>query len=230
MTTRTPLSAERIVAAAVAVADSDDLAAVSMRSVARELGVEAMSLYHHVASKETLVDLMADWVFARIESPPADRPWREASARRAHSSREVLGAHPWALHLIESRPPGPSLLRHHDAVVANLLASGFTLAQAAHAFSVVDAYVYGFVLTEQNLPTAVDEDAQGFVDGIEADLGDYPHLVRLMEDQLAEGEYHYGNEFPHGLGLILDGIAAGLAPQPTATAPPARFPGAPPSG
>ena len=136
-----------------------------MRSVGRELDVEAMSLYHHVASKDALLDGLADWVFERIDTPSASGPWRSEMERRAHSARTVLAAHPWGLGLIESRrSPGPATLRHHDAVLGCLRASGFTVALAAHAFSVLDAYVYGFVLTEVNLPFQPGESAEDFVE------------------------------------------------------------------
>ena len=137
---------------------------VSMRSVGRELEVEAMSLYHHVASKDALLDGLADWVFERIDTPSASGAWRTEMERRAHSARTVLAAHPWGLGLIESRrSPGPATLHHHDAVIGCLRAAGFTVALAAHAFSVLDAYVYGFVLTEVNLPFQPGESAEDFV-------------------------------------------------------------------
>ena len=118
MASRTPLSRDRIINAAATVADGAGLAAVSMRSVAKVLGVEAMSLYHHVPSKEALLDDLADWVFARIELPEVGDTWREAITARARSARSVLTAHPWALGMMESRPtPGPAMasapcLRH----------------------------------------------------------------------------------------------------------------------
>src|SRR5688572_3041701 len=118
MTARTPLSRERIVAAAAAVADGAGVAAVSMRSVAKSLSVEAMSLYHHVPSKEALLDDLANWVFEQIELPEVGESWREAMASRARSARSVLTAHPWALGMMESRPnPGPALLQHHDRLL-----------------------------------------------------------------------------------------------------------------
>src|SRR5690349_17818371 len=153
MSRRARLTHELVVTAAVAVADHGGLGAVSMRNVARELGVEAMSLYHHVANKEALLDALADWAFTQVELPPPGTPWRQAMADRAASSRSALSAHPWALGLMESRrTPGPAVLTHHDTVLGLLRGGGFSVALAAHAFSVLDAYVYGFVLTEQTLP------------------------------------------------------------------------------
>ena len=209
---RPALSTQRVIDAASRVADASGLAGVSMRSVGRELEVEAMSLYHHVASKDALLDGLADWVFERIDTPSPSGPWRAEMDRRAHSARTVLGAHPWGLGLIESRrSPGPATLRHHDAVIGCLRAAGFTVALAAHAFSVPDAYVYGFVLTEVNLPFQPGERAEDFV----ADLGPirthYPHLAEMVAEQIVGRDYQYGNEFDYGLTLVLDGIEARFA-------------------
>lgn len=206
---RPPLTPQRIIDAAARVADASGLTGVSMRSVGRELGVEAMSLYHHVASKDAMLDGLADWVFERIDTPSASGPWRPEMEQRAHSARTVLAAHPWGLGLIESRrSPGPATLRHHDAVIGCLRGSGFTVALAAHAFSVLDAYVYGFVLTEVNLPFQPGESAEDFV----ADLGpiavEHPHLAEMVAEHIVGRDYSYGDEFDYGLALILDGLEA----------------------
>jgi AcrR family transcriptional regulator len=157
---RPALSYDAIIDAAVRVADRGGLAKVSMRNVGAELGVEAMSLYHHLDGKDAVLDGLANWVFTQIELPPEDEPWRPAMERRAASARDALTRHPWALGLIESRRvPGTALLRHHDRVLGCLRRSGFSIALAAHAFSAIDAYVYGFVLTELNLPFEADEGA-----------------------------------------------------------------------
>lgn len=209
---RPPLSPERVVDAASRVADDAGLAGVSMRSVGRELGVEAMSLYHHVASKDALLDGLADWVFVRIATPTAGRPWRAEMEARARSARAVLAAHPWGLGLIESRrSPGPATLRHHDAVIGCLRAAGFPVALAAHAYSVLDAYVYGFVLTEVNLPFQPDEGAEDFVDGLGAALAEHPHLAEMVAEQVVGRDYAYGDEFDYGLTLVLDGLEARFA-------------------
>ena len=209
MPPRPPLTPDRIVDAAVAVADRDGLAGVSMRNVGRELGVEAMSLYHHVANKDALLDALADRVVAMIELPEHGRPWRPAMAERAASARRVLGAHPWALGLIESRrTPGPGLLRHHEAVLGCLRRDGFDVALAAHAFSTIDAYVFGFVLTEVNLPFSPGEDANDLAEQLGEHLPAeaYPHLHELLLEHVAGRDYDYGDEFADGLELILDGL------------------------
>ena len=206
---RPPLSRQRVIDGASRVADTSGLAGVSMRSVGRELEVEAMSLYHHVANKEALLDGLADWVFDRIDTPSATGLWRPEMERRAHSARTVLAAHPWGLGLIESRrSPGPATLRHHDAVIGCLRAAGFTIALAAHAFSVLDAYVYGFVLTEVNLPFQPGESAEDFVEDLGPITDLYPHLAEMVAEQIVGRDYAYGNEFDYGLALVLDGLEA----------------------
>lgn len=209
MARRQPLTPDRIIDAAVAVADRGGLAQVSMRNVGRELGVEAMSLYHHIDDKEALLDRLADWAFTQIDLPSPDRPWRPAMADRAASARRALVAHPWALGLLESRrSPGANILGHHEAVLACLRTNGFSVALAAHAFSVLDAYVFGFVLTELNLPFDPGEGADEFIDSISEALPveQYPHMVELVTEQVVGHDYAYGNEFQFGLDLILEGL------------------------
>ncbi|WP_374458321.1 TetR/AcrR family transcriptional regulator [Nocardioides sp.] len=206
---RPPLSPERVIDAASRVADASGLTGVSMRSVGRELGVEAMSLYHHVASKDALLDGLADWVFTRIETPTPHGSWRAQMEARARSARTVLAAHPWGLGLVESRrSPGPATLRHHDAVLGCLRAAGFSVALAAHAFSVLDAYVYGFVLTEVNLPFQPGEPAEDFIEELRAVMAEHPHLAEMVAEQVVGRDYAYGDEFDYGLALILDGLEA----------------------
>jgi AcrR family transcriptional regulator len=212
MTARTPLTRERIVAAAAAVADESGLAGVSMRSVGKRLGVEAMSLYHHIDAKERLLDELADWVFGRIGSPSPHAGWRDGMRDRARSAREVLSAHPWGLTLVESRrAAGPVLLEHHDAVLGCLRRGGFSVVLAAHAFSVLDSYIYGFVLTEQNLPFEPDERVEDFVAAIPTLDERYPYMMEMVRELMVGKPYSYGDEFDHGLELILDALAVRLA-------------------
>ena len=205
------LTPQAVVTTALALADRHGLEALTMRGLARELGVEAMSLYHHVANKDALLDALAEWIFARIELPGEHEPWRAGMVKRAASARDVLASHPWALGLIESRAtPGPALLRHHDAVLGCLLANGFPAALAAHAFSVIDAYVYGFVLTEENLPfdPAANKGTEAYAAGVASLLQDYPHLAAVIP-ALANG-YSFAAEFDYGLDLILDALEGRL--------------------
>ena len=149
-----PLSRERVIEAAVAVADERGVTAVSMRKVAERLGVEAMSLYHHVANKDAILDGIVDAVFDEIELPEPDLDWRTAMRRRATSARDALSRHSWALGLIESRRnAGPATLRHHDAVIGSLRAAGFSIADAVHAFSVIDSHVSGSRCRSSSCPS-----------------------------------------------------------------------------
>ena len=206
---RPALSRDRVLAAAVALADQSGIEALSMRKLGETLGVEAMSLYNHIAGKEALLDGMVDAVFAEIELPSADDGWRPAMRQRGISVRAVLRRHRWAIALMQSRSaPGPATLTHHDAVIGVLRAGGFTVAQTAHAFSVLDSYIYGFALQEQALPFEGPEQtaevAQGIFDGFPAER--YPHFVELATQHVLQPGYDYGDEFEFGLDLILDGL------------------------
>lgn len=201
-----PLSKPRIIEAAVKVADDGGFAAISMRNVGKQLGVEAMSLYHHIANKDALLDALVDWVFGQIELPITTDSWQHGMRRRAGSARGVLVDHPWALTLIDSRSnPGPALLRHHDAVIGCLRDGGFPIDLAAQAFSVIDAYVYGFALTERNLPfdPSTTTDAVDFAVEVTPLLGSYPHLAELVQHLTGSGEYSFSSQFEHGLEIIL---------------------------
>jgi AcrR family transcriptional regulator len=206
---RPALTRERIVEAAVRVADRGGVAQISMRNVGKELGVEAMSLYHHVPGKDALLDGIADWIFAQMDVPAAHTPWRQAMVDRAQSARQTVSQHPWALGLIESRrAPLPALLQHHNAVLACLRTNGFSIELAAHAFSAIDSYVYGFALTEVNLPFGESSGAEEMAREMQDALpdGDYPFLIELLTEHVVGKNYDYGDEFTYGLDLILDSL------------------------
>ena len=150
-TRRPRLNRERVLEAAVALADEAGLDGFSMRGLAQELGVVPMALYKHVANKEELLDGMVDIVFSEMESPSPGEDWRAGMRRRALSAREALKRHGWAIGLMESRNPGPANLRHHNAVMGCLREAGFSFETAIHAYSVQDAYIYGFALQERTL-------------------------------------------------------------------------------
>ncbi|HEY4974735.1 MAG TPA: TetR/AcrR family transcriptional regulator C-terminal domain-containing protein, partial [Steroidobacteraceae bacterium] len=137
---RIPLSRDRVLRAASAFADENGIETLSMRKLGEAVGVEAMSLYNHISSKEDLLDGMIDLVFGEIELPSAEEGWKMAMRQRAISIRTVLARHRWAIGLMESRTsPGPATLRHHDAVLGSLGQAGFPVALAAHAASVLDS-------------------------------------------------------------------------------------------
>jgi AcrR family transcriptional regulator len=211
---RAPLSRRRVLRAAVALADRGGVGALSMRKLAQELGVEAMSLYHHVANKDDILDGIVDVVFGEIELPTGEAGWEAAMRRRAVSAREALRRHPWATGLMESRrTPGPANIRHHDAVLGVLRNAGFPVELAAHAYSLLDSYIYGFALQEASLPFHTPEEtaevAQEIMSEFPAD--EYPHLAEIATEHVLQPGYDYGDEFLYGLDLILDGLARALA-------------------
>ncbi|MFC5754537.1 TetR/AcrR family transcriptional regulator [Actinomadura rugatobispora] len=197
--------------AAIRVADRGGVEAITMRRVAQELGVEAMSLYHHVPNKEAVLDGVVDAVFAAIELPAECADWRDAIRARAFSARAVLSQHSWALGLMDSRrDPGPATLRHHDAVLGVLRKAGFTLPIAAHAVSLIDSYIGGYVLQEANLPVTTPDDVEEVAGGILAHLpaGELPYLTEMIVDHALQPGYDHTSEFGYGLDLILDALEA----------------------
>jgi AcrR family transcriptional regulator len=208
---RAPLSRDRVLRAAVARADQDGISSLSMRKLGEALGVEAMSLYNHVASKSDLLDGMIDIVFSEIELPSGGGDWKAAMRRRAISARQVLRRHPWAIGLMESRTsPGPATLRHHDAVLGCLRRAGFSIELTAHAYSLLDSYIYGFALQEASLPFGSGEEAAQVANQISGQFasGQYPHLTEMATEHVLRPGYDYAGEFVIGLDLILDGLAA----------------------
>ena len=206
---RTPLSRERVIRTAVAVADEKGSAALSMRAIAGPLGVEAMSLYHHVTGRDEILDGMVDAVFGEIDLPPQGADWKSAMRHRAFSARAALLRHPWAIGLMDSRSrPGPATLRHHDAVIGALRTAGFSVRMTAHAVSLIDSYLYGFVLQELSLPftgsAELDEVAGAILQDMPADT--YPHLTELATEHVLTPGYDYADEFAFGLTLVLDAL------------------------
>lgn len=206
---RTPLSRDRVLRAAVAVADRGGLHALTIRSLAGELGVKPMAVYHHVAGKEDILDGIVDLVFAEIDLPEPGGDWRTQIRRRAASARRVLTRHPWAIALLESRTsPGPATLRHHDATIGTLRAAGFSVPMTAHAYALLDSYVYGFAVQEAALPVPRDQIVAEVAEPIVRRLpaGEYPHLTELATEHFLRPGYDFGDEFDFGLNLILDAL------------------------
>jgi AcrR family transcriptional regulator len=206
---RRTLSPERVLFAAVKLADNAGVNELSMRKLGESLGVEAMSLYNHVANKDDLLDGMVDLVFSEIPLPASSSDWRSAMRERAIAIRAALRRHPWAIGLMESRRrPGAATLRHHDAVLGCLRSAGFSVELAAHAYSVLDSYIYGFVLNEQSLPfetpQEVAEVGTDMLAQFPAEL--YPHLSEMIHVHAMKPNYAYAREFEFGLELILDAL------------------------
>src|ERR1700731_168929 len=190
---RASLTRERILRSAISLADRDGIESLSMRKLGHELGVEAMSLYNHVRNKVDMLDGMVDVVFSEIDLPADGVDWRRAMRKRAISARQALLPHPWAIGLMESRAtPGPATLRHHDAVLGSLRTAGFSVDMAAHAYSILDGYVYGFTLTELTLPfrnSEVAEVAENIVEGFRP--GEYPYLAEMAVDRAMKPSFNY---------------------------------------
>jgi AcrR family transcriptional regulator len=218
--TRAPLSKERVLQAAFALTLRNGIESLTMRKLADELGVGAMSLYHYFRNKDELLDAMVDVVFAEIEPPSAGDDWRAAMRRRAISTREALNRHCWAVGLMESRTtPGPASLRLHDAVLGCLREAGFSIELAIHAYSVQDAYIYGFALQEKSLPFETAEESAAVAEGQVqefAELADerqfgalaeeFPYLAEVVAGHVATVGYDFAAEFEYGLDLILDAL------------------------
>jgi AcrR family transcriptional regulator len=209
--TRAPLSRERVLETAVELADRHGLDWLSMRKLADEIGVAAMTLYYYVPNKTELIDGMIDIVFSEIEPPSLELDWKTAMRRRAVSTRAALNRHRWAVGHMEGRTDhGPANLRVHDAVLGSLRAAGFSLEMTVHAYSVQDAYIYGFALQETDMSSETADDfaaeAQRQMTAYEDVLADYPHLIEVVGGYVAQEGYDYEAEFLFGLDLILDGL------------------------
>lgn len=213
-TRRPALSAERVVRAGLDLADRLGVEALTIRRLADELGVKPMTIYHHVPSKEAILDGMVDLVFAELYAPEPDRNWRDELRRRALSVRAALRRHPWAPPLMESRTtPGPQTLAHHEAVLACLRSGGLSLQLTAHAAAVLDSYLYGFALQEANLPFGGGEQlgelAESIVEAMAPDA--YPRMAEFTREHVMRPGYSFGASFDFGLDMLLDGLANAAA-------------------
>jgi AcrR family transcriptional regulator len=217
---RVPLSRERVLHAATTLAARVGIESLTMRKLADDLGVGAMSLYHYVPNKEELLDGMVDIVFSEIELPSTDLDWKTGMRRRAISTRQVLNRHRWAVGLMESRmTPGPASLRLHNAVLGCLREAGFSIEMTIQAYSVQDAYIYGFALQEKNLPfdsteesaAVAEEQVRQFTELAEerqfaALAEEFPYLAEVVAGHVAKVGYDFTAAFEYGLDLILDAL------------------------
>ena len=212
--TRQPLTVERVVEGAMALADRIGIHPLTIRRLAEALDTKPMTIYHHVPNKDAILDGMIERVFAEISRPPVDLEWKEAMRHRCLSAREVLGRHPWAVPLMESRTtPLPETLGHHDAVLGCLRRGGLSLEMTAHAYALLDSYVYGFALQEANLPAtggeALTDLAEEMIQPLPHDV--FPHLTEFTTQYVLQPGYDFRAEFEFGLDLVLDGLAAMVA-------------------
>jgi AcrR family transcriptional regulator len=216
--TREPVSRERALTAAVAIADAEGIGSLTMRRLAQELGVEAMSLYHHVANKDEVLDGITDLVVSEIRVPPSGTHWRTAMRDRAISAHDVLLAHPWAAMMIMSRfNVGPGMTRYLDATLGRLREAGFSIHGALDAWHTLDSHIYGFTLQELQLPFDASDNAQVSADSLElVDPAQFPYVVEVVTEVSRTGRVE---RFEFGLELILDGLErtldqeASLAPR-----------------
>jgi AcrR family transcriptional regulator len=202
---RTPLSRERVLRAAVALADRGGIESLTMRRLGQELGVEAMSLYKHVSNKDDVLDGIVDLVLGDIDVPPSGTPWREAMRARAVSAHEVLLAHPRAALQIKSRfTIGLGMTRYQDATLGRLREGGFSIEGALDAWHTLDSHIYGFTLQELGLPFAADEASQVSADVLPTlSAEQYPNVVEVISHVMRSGRVE---DFSFGLDLILDGL------------------------
>jgi AcrR family transcriptional regulator len=198
-----------VLRAALDLADERGIDALSMRELGRHLGVDAMSLYNHVDNKDDLLNGIVDLVVGEIDLPPGDGDWSEAMRIRARSAQAVFGRHPWASQLLDSRTSsGPERLRYFDWVIGTLRRAGFTVDEALHAYSALDAYIYGFARQQANMssgePSSPDA-AQQMLAEIPTDQ--FPHLTEVITHYISHGGYDPDADFEFGLTLILDSLA-----------------------
>ncbi len=205
---RPRLTPERVLSGALALADEIGIDDLTIRRLADKLDVRPMTIYHHVPNKEAIIDGMVDLVFSEIELPDPDLDWKSAVRRRCSSARVVLARHRWAPAYMESRTsPGPATLSHHDAMLGGLR-RGMSIEMTAHAYAVLDAYVYGFALQEASLPATGGDDmaelASEMMEHFPVEA--YPHLAEFTTGHVLQPGYDFANEFDFGLDLILDGL------------------------
>jgi AcrR family transcriptional regulator len=211
---RVPLSRELVLSGAIAVADAGGIGALTIRTLADNIGVKPMSVYHYVANKDDIIDGIVDIVYSEIDLPEPGGDWRTQMRRRAHSVREVLARHPWSTALLQSRlRPGPATLRHHNAFIATLRTAGFSVELTAHAFALIDSYVFGFALSENALPIhgpdSVADTAESMMEQF-FDAEAYPALLEFTTQHVMRPDYDFGAEFDYGLTVILDGLAGSV--------------------
>mgnify|MGYP001191966380 CR=1 FL=1 len=206
---RQSLNSGRIFQGAVGLADEIGVDALTIRKLALVLGVKPMTIYHYVPNKEAIIDGMVDCVFGEIDLPQLDVNWKLAIRQRSASVRAVLAQHSWAATLMESRrTPGIATLRQHDATIGCLRHGGLSVEMTAHAYAVIDAFIYGFAIQEASLPAKSGQEMKDLAQSVleTTSMADYPHLMELTTQHILQPGYDFSCEFDFGLNLILDGL------------------------
>jgi AcrR family transcriptional regulator len=208
---RVSLSRERVLRAAVALADEIGIESLSMRRLAEGLGVVPMALYKHVANKEELLDGMVDVVVGEIDGPTGGADWKDAVRQRILSARRSLLRHPWGSRVIESRTnPTPAVLAYLDSTIGMLRAGGFSVELTHHALHAVGSRLYGFTQEVFDDSPGLDPEAQALV--VRELAGRHPHLAELAGAVYHDGASVVGQgcddqfEFEFALDLLLDGL------------------------
>jgi AcrR family transcriptional regulator len=208
---RVPLSRERVLGTAVALADEGGVDAVSMRRIAQELGVVPMALYKHVANKDELLDGMIDAVVGEIDPPAAGTDWKTAVRRRVLSARGALLRHPWASRVIESRTePTPTVLEYMDSMIGMFRAGGFSIDLTHHAMHAMGSRLLGF--SQELFDDSVDLDPAATAVMLQRMAGTYPHITELVAAITHDEASVVGQgcddqfEFEFALDLMLDGL------------------------
>jgi AcrR family transcriptional regulator len=205
---RTPMSRERVLRTAIRMADQGGIESLTMRKLARELGVEAMTLYYHVANKDDILEGIADLVVGEIELPSPDDEWHAALRRTALSAHEVLMRHRWGAGLVLSGSGfSQARMRWMNSVLGVLRGAGFSAEMTDHAYHALDSHIMGFTLWVVGMDLGSDEElsalAADFLREFPRDR--LPHLAEHIEQHMKPRDAAE-SEFEFGLDLILDGL------------------------
>jgi AcrR family transcriptional regulator len=207
--TRVPLSRDRVLEAAIGLADERGIESLTMRRLAQELGVEAMTLYYYVANKDEILNGIVDMVVSEIELPPSEADWRAAIRKSAISAHEILVRHPWSASLVLSDGGvSAARLRLMDAILGTLREAGFSADMTDHAYHALDSHIMGFTLWEVGMNLGSEEDLRGLAVAFLEELprDELPHLAEHVEQHLKPRSPDDEGEFAFGLDLILDGL------------------------
>jgi AcrR family transcriptional regulator len=218
---RAPLTRQIVLAAAMRLADEQGIGALSMRRLGTALGVEAMSLYNHVVSKEDLLAGCLDLVVGRFDLAAQETAWKAGTRRTARSAREVLSEHRWAAPLmLTTLRPGPARLAYMEAMLGRFRGAGFSVEMAHHGLHVVDGHVLGYAVQQASFPLSAEEAAplaEAFLTQLDAEA--YPSLAEHIRYHIEVSGLSDEADFEFGLDLILDGLErlaghARRAPEP----------------
>jgi AcrR family transcriptional regulator len=204
---RSPLTKDRVLKAALRLADEGGIESLSMRKLGQELGVEAMSLYNHVANKDEVLDGIVEAVVGEVELPPEGTDWKEALRQNAIATHEALMRHPWSASLWWRRAEGPDRIRRSEFMLRTLREAGFSEDLTYHGYHVLVGHILGFTLQAQSFPIETKEElaemAAKFLEDFPVD--EYPYMAEHIRQHVEPGVSDE-RAFEFGLDLILDGL------------------------